>query len=96
MNIAFSVAVSMLNAFYLFASAPDDAPFPFLKIFLQSAIKIFITVGLALSIGYHEFYKKKQYSFYHNHAITRVKLFMSALLINSIIGTLLLTIVSYA
>ncbi len=93
-NIAFSLGLAGITTTYMFLAAPIDSSFPFINTLLRLAIIYYITGGLIISIGYHEYYKKKMYSFYYNHALTKVKLFVSALLINSVIGTIILTIYS--
>ena len=95
-NIALSLGLSVLISLYLVASSPDDVTIDFFDTFLQAAAIIYLTGGFVLSIGFHEFYKKKLYSFYRNRSATRIHLFSSALLFNSIIGLILLLIVSYA
>ena len=95
-NLGFSLAISGVISSYFYVSFPDASLALFVQVFTQITVIVFLTGGLLLSLGYREFYKKKLYSFFHNHAITRVQLFLSALFINSMIGIILLILVSYA
>jgi len=95
-NIGVSLAISIVYTAFLYTASDLDPSFPFIDVFSKATTGIFLTGGLILSIAYFEFYKKNQYSFFHNHAITRVHLFISALIINSLTGIILLILAFYA
>lgn len=94
MNIGISLTISTLITFYLYLFSPID--YSIITLYIQNTILVFLSGGLILSLVYHEFYKNKFYRFCNNHAITRVQLFLSSLLINSIIGFIILILLSYA
>ncbi|MEN8119534.1 MAG: hypothetical protein ABFS35_04280 [Bacteroidota bacterium] len=95
-NLGFSLAISIVVASFFFIASPENSLGSFVQILTLITVIVFLTGGLLLSLGYHELYKKKLYSFFHNHAITRVQLFLSALFINTVIGITLLILVYYA
>lgn len=50
----------------------------------------FMTGGYLLSLGYFELSKKKQYYFYFNKGLSKLQLYISSFIINTVIGLLLL------
>ncbi len=96
MNTGFSLAISIVYTAFFYAASDLDSSFSFIDVFSKATASVFLTGGFILSLAYFEFYKKNQYSFFHNHAITRVHLFVTALIINSLIGIIPLILVSYA
>jgi hypothetical protein len=48
----------------------------------------FMTAGYILSVGYFEMSKKKQYYFYFNRGLSKMQLYLTSFIINSVIGFL--------
>ena len=95
-NIAFSIGLSLIITLFLVASSPDEVTIHSFRTFYQTVAIVYLTGGFLLSIGFHELYKNKLYSFYRNRSATRIHLFISAALFNTIIGLTILLITSYA
>jgi hypothetical protein len=53
----------------------------------------YMTGGYILSVGYYEMSKQKQYYFYFNKGLSKIHLYLSSFIINSMIGILLILII---
>jgi hypothetical protein len=53
----------------------------------------FMTGGFVLSIAYYEISKQKQYYFYYNKGLSKIHLYLSSFMINTIIGVLLIFVI---
>lgn len=93
-NIIFSFLSSFTVSLYRIYFSEDNValkfiipktPVSFGSLFLNLLPKIFIG-GIIFSIGYFELLYKRQYYFYFNQSLTKVKLFTSVLIINTLIG----------
>ena len=67
----------------------------FSQTFLDYYPPVFLTGGIVFGLVYFEFYEHKQYYFFYNYATSKVKLFVSAIVINSFIGIMLQILFSY-
>jgi hypothetical protein len=95
-NLAFSIGFSFVKLLHKLSIDQEVSTIPYFNVFLTTAIVFFLTGGFLFSLGYFEFYKKKQYIFYFNLSITKIGLFSSAFIINSLIGIALIILNSYA
>lgn len=58
--------------------------------FFQKLFLVYVTTGFLFSLGYFEYFKKKEYYFYFNRSISKPKLYLFAAILNTAIGVFLL------
>ena len=91
-NIIFSVFLTVLSSLVFLARPSPRSP---AFIIICSFIVWIMTGGFLLSAFYFEISRRNEYYFYYNLGISKIKLLISAYLLNFIIVTPLLYIMHY-
>jgi hypothetical protein len=91
-NIIFSIFLTMLSSLVFLARPSPHSP---AYIIIFSFIVWIMTGGFLLSAFYFEISRRNEYYFYYNLGLSKIKLLISAYLLNLIIVVPLLYIMHY-